>query len=215
MQKITKNKPKVLFLDWNKTLSHSLFWSQLSEPNHIYGHYHKIITEWLFNKNSHLIDSWMRGEFTAEQICQFIATENALDYGIIWQTLKESCENMSLCSPKIIDLVKNIRQQGIKVIVATDNMDTFRRFTTQGLGLDKIFDDFLVSCDLGVLKYDINKQVIPFFDAFMKTNNLNYEEVVLIDDSAEKSGVYNELGFNIVLIKDTYDLLDQLQKYVD
>lgn len=206
---------KALFIDWNKTLSNSLFWSQLKDKNHLYNNYHKTIIKWLFEKNVDLFDPWMRGSITSEQICKKIARENNLDWEVVYGTLRESCENMSLNSPEIINLVEKIRQKGIKVIIATDNMDTFRKFTISGLGLDKVFDDFLISCELKVLKYETKEKEIPFFDPFLKANNWRYNEVILIDDSKDRSGVYNKLGFEIILVKKQFDLLDYLRKFIN
>lgn len=208
-----ENKPKVLFIDWHKTLSYSFFWSQLSEKDHPYNNYHHIINQWLFEKNIHLIENWMKGLFNTEQICQKISTENNLNEQIIYNALKESSEKMKLCSPRIVDIIKNIRQQGISVIIATDNMDTFRKFTIKSLGLDKIFDDFLISNELGVLKYEVENNAIPFFDNFLKANNLRYEDVILLDDSEEKSGIYEKLGFKIYLVKNTEELINYLEKF--
>lgn len=208
-------KIKVLFVDWNKTLSQSLFWSQLTEQDHPYHYYFQTINYWLFGKNYQLIEKWMRGLLTAEQVCQKLAEENNLDWAIVFQTLRESCERMSLCSPEIINLIKRIRQKGIKVVVATDNMDTFRRFTMESLALENIFDDFLISCEIKKLKYDTDPQRIPFFEQFLRSNKLSYDEVVLLDDSIDKSGVYDKLGFKIDLVNDSNDLIRYLQSYID
>lgn len=207
--------PKVLFIDWHKTLSYSFFWSQLTDKNHPHNNYHEIITQWLFKKNSHIIEKWMRGLLSSNQICQQLAIENNLDQKIIFDTLKESAENMQLCSPEIIKIIEDLRLRGIKTIIATDNMDTFRKFTIPSLGLNKIFDDFLISSELGVLKYDIKNNRIPFFDNFLQKNNLNYTDVLLLDDSEEKSGSYKRLGFKISLVKNSEDLKSYLCEYLN
>jgi len=211
----TDKKIKALFIDWNKTLSQSLFWSQLAEQNHPYHHYYQIINSWLFEKNSQLLEPWMRGSLTAEWICQKLAAENDLEWTVVFETLKESCAQMSLCSLEIIDLIKKIRQRNIKVVVATDNMDTFRRFTINGLSLENIFDDFLISCELKMLKYDTKNQRIPFFEPFLKNNKLSYNEVELLDDSIDKSGIYEKLGFKINLVENSDDLIRYLHSYLD
>ena len=99
------------------------------------------------------------------------------------------------------------------MVVATDNMDTFRRFTIPRMGLEKIFDDFLLSCELGCFKYDVSCLRLPFFDNYLKKKNLNYQEVVLIDDSLEKSGIFEKLGFKIEYVNKKNSLVDLLTKY--
>lgn len=208
-----KKKPKVLFIDWNKTLSNSLFWSQLKNRDHVYNNYHKSIIKWLFEKNSHFINPWMRGDKTSREICQIISKENKLDEAIVYKELQESCKKMEFCSPKITGLITKIKKKGIKVIIATDNMDTFREFTIKGMRLNILFDDFLISCERGILKYETKNNKIPFFDPFLKENNLSYEDVVLIDDSDDKTGIYKKLGFEIKLVRKKNDLLDYLHKF--
>lgn len=205
--------PKVIFLDWNKTLSYSRFWSQLANQNHPYNRYRGLITQWVFEKNIDLVNNWMRGKFTSEDVCKKIEEIAGIDSKIIFEALAESCANMELCSPEIPDLISRIKAKGIKTIIATDNMDTFRKFTIEGMGLDKIFDDFLVSYDLKLFKYDVDGDKIPFFDDFLKRNGLKYSEVILIDDSDDPTGVYKKVGFKIDLIKNPDELLDKLRIY--
>jgi FMN phosphatase YigB (HAD superfamily) len=206
---------KTLFIDWGQTLSISRFWSQLSEANHPYHYYHEIIIDWLFNKNCQLVEQWMLGAVTAEQVCHELALKNGLNQSVIFKTLQESCQQMSLCFPELPKIVSQIKQKGLKVVIATDNMDTFRRFTIKSLGLDKIFDDFLISCELKALKYSTKNDRITFFDQFLEANNLSYNEVELLDDSLDKSGVYQKLGFKIKLIKNSNGLLKNLKSYLN
>ncbi len=187
------------------------FWSQLENKNHKYNNYYPIIQDWLFKKNKNLIPKWMRGELTYEQVCKYLANDNNLNYGIVRSSLEESCKNMAFGSTKIIELTQNIKKQKIKVVIATDNMDTFRKFTIPSLSLNNIFDDFLISCELGILKYDTMNNQIPFFDSYLKKNNLSYGDALLLDDSKDSSGVYHKLGFEIKLVKNSTDLLNYLR----
>lgn len=208
-----KKQPKALFLDWNKTLSNSLFWSQLADKEHDYNSYHEPIIKWLFKDNSHLINEWMRGDKTSRDICRMISEKNNLDEAVVYGELAKSCKKMEFCSPRIKDLIVKIKQKGIKVIIATDNMDTFQKFTVTGMRLNTLFDDFLISYEKKVLKYDTKDKEIPFFDSFLKKNNWSYEDVVLIDDSEDKTGVYKKLGFEIKLVNEKNNLLKHLKKF--
>ncbi len=72
-----------------------------------------------------------------------------------------------------------------KCVIATDNMDTFTRFTVPALRLSEHFDGILNSFERGVLKQDIDEQNpdrIPFFDEYLREYNLQCEDVVLTDD---------------------------------
>lgn len=83
-------------------------------------------------------------------------------------------------------------------MIATDNMDTFERFTIPAMKLNELFDDFLISHSLKVLKEDIQENSISFFDEYLNKNKLTYQETVLLDDCIEKTGTYDKLGLNII-----------------
>lgn len=60
-------KPKVIFVDWNKTLSNSLF-----------------------QHNRHLINQWMRGKYTSEDITRILSNDSGVPQEIILYELIES-----------------------------------------------------------------------------------------------------------------------------
>ncbi|MFA6421843.1 MAG: hypothetical protein WCV92_00330 [Candidatus Buchananbacteria bacterium] len=193
------NNPKIIFIDWHKTLSNSFFWSGNLKYSDVF-----------FKHNRELINPWMRGEYTAEEVCKILSDQNNFDFDDVLKSLRESCGRMTFVSDKIPELIKNIRSKGIKVIVATDNMDTFSRFTIPELDLKNIFDDFLLSYDLKVLKNDVGENSIPFFDDYLNKNSLDYRDCVLLDDSGSSS-VYDSLGFKSVMIGNGDELLDVLE----
>ena len=214
MKKPYKTKlPKVVFIDWNKTLSHSLFWSHMAKKGHPYNqHFNKII-QYLFIKNKALIDLWMRGEYTSEDISKIISKAIKLDKEIVLQELAISCKNMSFVSPKIPRLIESIQRKGIKAVIATDNMDTFRRYTIPGMNLTNIFDDFLISFDLKCLKGDFKRKKLLFFDNYLKNNNLSFSDVILLDDCLDTTGTYNSLGFKIIETDTPERLIKALSSY--
>ena len=76
-----------------------------------------------------------------------------------------------------------IRENGIKVVLATDNMDTFERWTVPALELEPLFDGILTSVYCGALKSEIQGDYSPFFDHYLKQNRVRPTEAILIDDS--------------------------------
>lgn len=206
---------KALFIDWNGTLSHSKFWEQLIHQGNKKHRYYDKITEWLFKQNYDIIDKWMLGKVSSEDVCHSLSNSTQIDYDLIFDELIYSCENMTFVSKEIASLIKKIRDNGRKCIIASDNMDTFRRYTIPSLSLDEIFDDFLISYELGRYKYDYdnNSNSLPFFDEFLQKHKLSYKDVVLIDDSVERSGHFKKLGFEIHYV-DKYNSLNKiLEKY--
>jgi FMN phosphatase YigB (HAD superfamily) len=192
---------KVVFIDWNKTLSFDLFWGHLSDVGHPNHKHLDAIEKWLFVDNRSIINPWMKGKVNLEKIVNEMSNDTGIDSKIIIDELKHSCEIMTFCFAGIEELIEKIRKRGILVVVATDNMDTFSLFTAPALKLDKLFDDVLNSHVLGYLKDDIDPpDKILFFDAFLEKHNLSYEDSILLDDSPDSSGKYKKLGFNRELI---------------
>lgn len=202
--------PKVIFIDWYKTLSTSDFWEQMANPSHQLNRVHESIKDCLFVKNKEIITHWMRGEYTSEDICDILSQEVGAPFITLFNELKASCENMQFTSPGIPGLVTQLRKKGIKVVVATDNMDTFNRFTVPALHLNELFDDILLSWNLNCLKGDYYKGKLPFFDGYMKTHGFVYQDALLLDDTEDKEGNYEVLGFKRVVINNDYALVEAL-----
>ncbi len=205
--------PKIIFIDWNKTLSYSLFWEQLQTEEHRYHPYGDQIIHSLFNIDLNLINDWMLGKHTTEDVCNFISEHVKLPANIIQQELIVSCQHMKFIDKVIPRLLTKIRKKGIRVVIATDNMDTFRRFTMPALKLEEHFDDFLISSELGVFKYTFTDDKIPFFDTYLQAYNATYQDVALLDDSPEQTGTYEKKGFVIRDVQDKSDLIRYLKEY--
>lgn len=204
-------KYKVIFFDWNKTLSNSLFWEQLGDSNHERHEWNKNISTYLFRDNKHLISNWMRGEMNDREIVNHISFQFNYSPEALLDELATSCRNMKFVSDEVIALIDKLRKKGTRCVIATDNMDTFRKYTIPALELEKYFDDILVSFDNGIFKFDTQDTKIPFFDGYLKEHNLRYEDVVLIDDCVDASGVYNKLNFDILQVFNSDDFIFKLK----
>lgn len=212
---IDKNKRyRVIFFDWNKTLSNSLFWEQLENPEHERHDWSNNISTYLFRDNKDLVNDWMRGLMSDRDVVEKIASHFNYSPEILLEDLAKSCRNMRLVSDEILHLVQKLRENGTICVIATDNMDTFMKYTVPALRLGKYFDDFLVSFDNKMLKFDVENNTIPFFDGYLKKNNLTYEDVLLIDDCVDTSGVYDRLKFSIFQVFTSNDLVEKLRQLV-
>ena len=209
----SKIKSKHILIDWNRTLSYSLFWSQLAEENHPYYKQYKKISKYLFVRNNDLINLWMRGEFSSEDICNKLEKISGLDKEKIFEELIISAQNMKFVSPKVPSLVKKIRRKGHKVVVATDNMDTFMRFTFPAMNLKELFDGFLVSFELKHLKNDVKNNKLMFLESYIKEESVSPSDIVLLDDSVDMKNSYERAGIKVVTIKDPETLIKKLSEY--
>ena len=167
---------KAVFIDWHNTLSTSMFWSHHSEsrlsPDEL-----RQVDRHVFNTPS-TTRGWMTGYMSAEHVCGMAGKHLELDPRDIFHDLKLSCEQMKLYDPSVVEAVLALRERGIKTVIATDNMDTFTRWTVAALKLDSIFDDILNSADVGY-----QKRYPRFFMAWLVENDIHPSEAVLLDDT--------------------------------
>ena len=206
---------QTIFFDWNKTLSNSLFWEQLGNPEHERHGWNADISRYLFQENRHLISEWMKGMIDARQIAEKISSRYGYSSDILLEDLIESCRNMKFVSDEVLPLIQKLRGSGVQCVIATDNMDTFMKYTVPGMELERYFDGFLSSFDLKRFKYDTEAESIPFFDNYLQQYGLSYADVILIDDSPDTSGVYERLGFDILQIADDDDFVNKLRRLAD
>lgn len=206
--------PKIVFIDWYKTLSHSTFWEQWSNPNHPFHAFAATLNRCLFYEQKNLLCTWMKGRQQAEEIAERISKEISLDQTIVFRELVYSCQNMTLAHQCLLELIQHIRQQQIRVVIATDNMDTFRRFTIPALRLDQWFDDFLISCEVKCLKDETKNNIPIFFDSYLNQHGYTYSQAVLLDDCAVENGPLAQLGMNVIRTADTSALITSLSSFI-
>ncbi|MCR4322825.1 MAG: hypothetical protein NUV61_01930, partial [Candidatus Azambacteria bacterium] len=112
---------KTLFFDWNKTLSHSLFWEQWHNDNHPNRDKSEILTRELFMNNGDVIKKWMLGDVVSEDIAELLSEKVGLSKKEIIDDLSYSCQNMSYAFDGLLKIIQDLRKSGIKCVIATDN----------------------------------------------------------------------------------------------
>src|SRR6266566_1007325 len=121
-----------IFLDWDGTLSVSKFWGHWESAR---TQDHRLIQEKLFRTRPDVIVSWMRGQMTCEECLNLLSHEVGIERDTMLAALEQSCRTMRFVAPEVPRLVAELRNQGLKVVIATDNMDTFSRWTVPALNL--------------------------------------------------------------------------------
>lgn len=175
---------KSLFIDWHNTLSTSLFWGHLQDPIHPHHHLFRILQPLPPDIHQALFTPWMRGSVTSEEVIHAMSEKLSLDYDLIWQEFICGCQSMQLFSEEIPSLISQIRAQGVKVVIATNNTDSFSRWTVPSLKLLEIFDAILNSANVRGLKWDVDeKGQSLFFANFLQEQAIHPGESVLIDDN--------------------------------
>jgi FMN phosphatase YigB (HAD superfamily) len=186
---LKRRRPSVVFVDWAGTMSHSMFWSRWRETAP--ARWQRVQRRLFGNPN--LVRNWMRGRYTAEEIVEILATGDDLPFDGWAAELERSCCEMQLADANIRVLLPALRSIGVKVILATDNMDTFSRWTVPSLGLLELVDEILDSSRLGCLKDDRDPRGrSPFLHSWFDAHGIEPSESVLFDDGgrhAEELGI--------------------------
>jgi len=196
----------VVFVDWHKTLSTSLFWAHgpgcrlppatLAE-----------VGKYVFGQHQ-LVRDWMLGAMVGEDVCGLAADYFGLGVDDVLADLERSCRKMKLCDPAVVDTLRLISERGIKVVLATDNMDAFRRWTIPDLQIDTVFDDVLTSDFCGALKADLSDGLSPFFSPWLADRGIAPSEAVLIDDT--RVAAAEAIGIDVRLVEDPSNLVAML-----
>lgn len=213
--KKSKPKYKAIFIDWNGTLSPSKFWGHLEHLNHPDNALFTKIESSLFGNLSPLLKPWMKGELTSEIVIQKIAEDSKLPYDRVLEEFIISCQKMQFVSDNVLNLIKVIRDKNVKVVIATDNMDSFSRWTVPALLLNTHFDDILDSHTLKAMKGDMDDSGKSlFFDDFITRNGILPGESVLIDDSEDKEGRIGNIGIEYRKIEPVVGLVPELEQII-
>lgn len=195
--KIEVMRPSVIFLDFDGTICGSLFWGHWADDGK-YSKTNRLIQERFFKTSPDILAQWMRGEYTSEDIVQRISKDIDISPDELLTGLRESCEQMRLFNMQILPAVKSLRQDGVKVVIATDNMDTFLRWTAPALNLARYFDAILDSYSLRALKRDKDELgQSKFFGKFFEENGIDPASTVLIDDGMHNA-IVKDFGMRFI-----------------
>ena len=190
------NKPKIIFIDWAKTLSETRFWQHLQDGGKEDKELFNKIDKALFKSGKDL-KPWMRGEVDYKNILQIISKELDIDFKLIRKHFIKSCREMKFVNRKIPKLIKKLRSRNIKTYIATDNMDSFNYWTIPSLNLRELFDGILNSFDIKNLKRDFDKNGESlFFSGILKSEGVKPSETILIDDKEDKDSLFGKYGID-------------------
>ena len=205
------NSIKTIFLDWNGTICNNVFWQQLD--NNSTKEIFEKIKKCLFIDNGNLIDPWMKNQLSMNDIIDITSNETKINKQFLKEQLIFSSENMNFINPEIPNIIKLIQEKGIKVVLASDNMDVFRN-TISKLKLDLLFDDLLLSNEIGFLKTEWTGNTSLFFKNYIKRKNLNPNECILIDDSKKLTDMCHDIGMQNLKIDNCHETINKLKIFL-
>jgi hypothetical protein len=158
-----------------------------------------------------LVESWMRGEVSSEEIVARLAVRGGRKFGsdFLSRRLEQDCSRMMVN----VDLLNGLSRfrPAVPIVLATDNMDCFvstferarssrRRPVASGedatmLDWAKLCDSVICSSDVGVLK---SEDPSRFFGPTLTQHNLLFSDCLLIDDRADNCDAFRSHGGSAV-----------------
>ena len=201
-----KQQYKVIFIDWDGTLSNSRFWERWLGTDK-----YDLIQKELFVDGIEYIRLWMTGLLTYSKVLRFVESKTGIAYDELASELEYSARHMKFIDNEVTNLIHKLRGNGVKLVLATDNMDTFRLWSVPALGLETLFDEVLTSDTRGSLKSEIYSDgTSKFFSQYLTRNNVQSGESVLIDNSLDIRVVEN-FGIDFLHVDETTSLAEHLR----
>ena len=93
-----KNK-NILFVDFNGVISYDPFWASLKNPSSSMHHLSEPIETFLFKNDIELVVGWVKGEYTTEQIHDFLEKGMGIKFNkkeLLESFIDDCCKNRYL-----------------------------------------------------------------------------------------------------------------------
>lgn len=207
---MANKKQKILFVDFYGILSNTRFWFSLQNPEHKYHRHLADIQDFLFVQNRPLLDEWMRGEYTSEDIHRLLEEKFEVNFDELFDVFVKDCEQIEL-SQNILDKLQTLSDEYLRIMV-TDNMDSFDRFI---LPANKILQSSFhgINNSFYVKKLKSDKNGEWFLDIANKYD-IKIEDCILIDDSLQNCETFQKLGGKYYNSQTEDDVLSALNNFI-
>lgn len=207
------DKLKVVFIDWYGTLTSQRFFSKLkAEDPQLFAK----IDGKIFDKDSmHWHLAWARGILNQNDVAKIIEEDGIVDHKRMLEIFSENSREQKPDYPEFFEVIGQLRNKGIKVVLATDNWDVFCEYTIPALGLEKHFDAIISSNEVSCLKRDVDGVGrLMFFEEYIKDHGFTYGESVLIDDAQINYEACQKCGMPFRQVNSTAETLEFL-RYIE
>jgi FMN phosphatase YigB (HAD superfamily) len=149
----------------------------------------------------------MNGIHTSEDINKKLADSLGVEYGFLWDVFVKDCQNMKV-EDGVLEQLKKLRNR-FKIVLITDNMDCFDRFTVPSLKLDEYFDVIVNSFNERLSKNENDGQL---FREVIERVGSNPIDSILMDNSEKSCSVFEKLGGTSFLVTREKPLAHWLEK---
>jgi FMN phosphatase YigB (HAD superfamily) len=196
-----------MFVDWHGVLSEARFWTSIRD-------HPAVATSIDFDRaldaifTTDVVDEWMRGHLTTrEVVAQFlVGDDNPLLVAFLEHQVIRECAESST-RRRLVRTLRTLKGRHL-LVLATDNMDCFSAALPRRSDLRLIFDDYLTSTDLGVLKAEDPGQ---FFLPWLADHDVAVEDSLLVDDRRKNCDRFCEMGGQAIVFDGSPQMWAQLE----
>lgn len=137
-----------------------------------------------------LVDKWMRAELNMNDINKIISKDTGINYDLLTKTFLDDVKTMKI-ENRHRAIAESLKNKGVKIGLVTNNMEVFSTITEPRLGFKELFNNNVFnSFDYKMLKAE------GLFDVALKKMGSDYQETLLIDDSARARTAFETKGGN-------------------
>lgn len=176
-------KHRALFVDFNGTVCFDHFWRSSSAS------VQQAARDLLFSGDVKLVENWMCGTISSEAVNRLVAEHAGVDADALWVDFIRDCQTMRV-KQSVFEGLYVLRDR-YRLIMITDNMDCFNRFTVPALRLDHVFHHVANSCDYGLLKKQDHGR---FFKQVAEECHVDLAQSFLLDDCVDTCQVFASVG---------------------
>jgi len=196
-----KSAKPILFCDFDGVLSHDKYWRSLLPEKY------QEVQEFLFGNDKSIVNAWMRGRHTAEEVNQLVSEHIGIPFESLWGLFVQDCQTIRV-SQEVLKRLSDLRDR-YTVILITGNMDSFNRFTRSALRLDDYFDLISNSFDEGMTKTDEGGVL---FLKYANKYEISLENCLIFDDSQNVCKTFSDLGGKSCLVTREKNLEQHLEE---
>lgn len=118
------------------------------------------------------------------------------------EVLKDWFDGENNIDRAVLDRIQEIRQSGIKCVIATDHSSYRKNQVWNELGMKEYFDDIVASADVGATKHDPEF----YIESLKRLNIMNAQDVAFTDDDQKNIDVALSVGLRGFLFKNVDSL---------
>jgi|SRR5665648_787273 len=174
-----------IIFDFGFTLSSDLYFKVAPPecPN-----WQEVIQQKIFSNNA-LVDSWMEGTVTVDNIAEELAPIVNMEISNIVHFLEAGCQNIGF-NEAVWHFAIQQRATGRKIAIVTGNMDVFTKIVVPYHNLNNKFDVIINSFDFK----EIDKTILWSKAFEFLGNGIGYSQSLLIEDGEKNVKKFRENG---------------------